>query len=61
MRLVLACNPDGFTIFGILFLILFLGVMGGLLSKDKETRENALKVSTVIVFVSFFVLYALNC
>ena len=57
----LACSPDGFTIFGLLFLILFIGVMGGLLSKDKETRQNALVVSTGIVVVGFLVIYALNC
>ena len=57
----LACNPDGFTFFGLLFLILFIGVMGGLLSKDKQTRQNALIASTGIVVVSSLVLYALNC
>jgi hypothetical protein len=45
----LACNPDGGTLVGIVVLILFVAVMGGLLSKDKETRQNALVGASILV------------
>ena len=58
---VLACNPDGGTIFGLVFLILFVGVMGGLLSKNKETRQNALVGASIFVLGASALLYLTNC
>jgi len=49
LRFFLACNPDGGTLVGIVVLILFVAVMGGLLSKDKETRQNALVGASIFV------------
>lgn len=56
-----ACNPDGFTIVGLLILVGFIGVMGGLLSKDKDQRKSALVASTAIVLGSSVFLYITNC
>ena len=49
MRFFLACNPDSETLVGLVVTILFVAVMGGLLSKDKETRQNALVGASIFV------------
>jgi hypothetical protein len=45
-----SCNPDSGTFFGLIFLGLFIACTGGLISKDKETRRNALIVGFAVSF-----------
>lgn len=57
----MACQPDGATIPVLIFLGLFIASMGGLLSKDKDTRKNALIVGMSVSFGGAFLYLAFGC
>jgi hypothetical protein len=56
-----SCQPDGSTIPGLIFLGIFIACTGGLLSRDKDTRSNALKVGMAISFGGGLLYLALGC
>ena len=57
-----SCQIDGTVIPGLIFLGLFIAVTGGLISKDKQTRRNALIAGMTISFGSglFYILTSCN-
>jgi hypothetical protein len=57
-----SCNPDSGTFIGLIFIGLFIAVTGGLISKDKETRRNALIVGMTVSFGAglFYLLVGCN-
>ncbi len=61
MPIALTCSPDGFTVFGILVLAIFLASMMGLFSKDKEDRQKALIGGAVVAIGSTIVIGVLSC
>jgi hypothetical protein len=56
-----SCQPDGATIPGLILIGLFIATMGGLFSKDKDTRRNALIVGMSISFGGGLVYLLIGC
>ena len=57
----MGCEPDGATIPALIFLGLFIAAMGGLFSKDKETRNGAIIVGMSISFGGAILTLAFGC
>jgi len=55
------CSPDGGTLFGVILLGFFIASTAGLFSKDKETRNNALKAGFVISIGGTLAALRLSC
>jgi len=55
------CSIDGFSLFGVFFLGLFIALMGGLISKDKESRRTALIAGFGISVGGVVLVYLSNC
>ena len=55
------CNLDSFTLFGIIALGLFIALLGGLISKDKESRRAALIAGFGISIGGVVLVYLSNC
>jgi len=55
------CNPDGGTLIGIIILGVFIACTGGLLSKEKSTRMNALQVGMAISIGGTLVIWITGC
>ncbi len=57
----MGCEPDGATIPGLFFIGLFIAAMGGLFSKDKDTRRNAVIVGMSISFGGGLLVLLFGC
>ena len=55
------CSIDGFSLLGVFFLGLFIASMGGLISKDKESRRAALIAGFGISIGGVVLVYLSNC
>jgi hypothetical protein len=59
--LLMGCEPDGATIPALIFIGLFIAAMGGLFSRDKDTRRNALIVGMSVSFGGAFLVLLSGC
>ena len=55
------CNLDSFTLFGIIALGLFIALLGGLISKDKDSRRAALMAGFTISIGGTIFVWIFNC
>ena len=55
------CQPDGATIPGLIFVGLFIATMGGLFSKNKDVRKNAIIVGMTVSFGSGLFVLLFGC
>ena len=56
-----SCQPDGATIPGLILIGLFIATMGGLFSKNKDTRKNALIVGMSVAFGGGLLVLLFEC
>ena len=45
------CSIDGFSLFGVFFIGIFIALMGGLISKDKEVFRRAEENNKLTVYI----------
>jgi len=56
-----SCQADGATIPALIFIGLFIAAMGGLFSKDKDTRRNAVIVGMSVSFGGAILVLTFGC